>query len=136
MENKTLSEFLMENDVDTEVTSEVTVAGFPLPFRIRSISEQRNRELERQATEFSKNKFTRGQKILDGAKHNELLVAECTIDPNFKSAELQERYGVRGAGDLIRKVLRPGQFTLLLTAILELNGFVDDFEEKKEEVKN
>ena len=41
-----------------------------------------------------------------------------------------------GAEDLIDKILNPGQYTDLLLAIQEINGFTADINELKEEAKN
>lgn len=132
-----LTQFLIQNTLDVEVQKEVKIDGFDLPFQIKTISESRNKELENQATTATPTRSRGVIKQTDHSYHNELLVVECTVDPNFKDAELQEKYGVARATDLVRKILRPGQYQMLLLEILEFNGFVeDDFNEKKEEAKN
>lgn len=68
--------------------------------------------------------------------YNSRLVAACCVEPNFKDAALQEKYGVRGAEDLINRLLNPGQYTDLLLAIQEINGFSDDINDLREEAKN
>ncbi len=68
--------------------------------------------------------------------YNNRLVIACCVDPNFKDAELQKKYGVVGAEALADKILNPGQFTELLLAIQDLNGFSDDINEMVDEAKN
>ena len=60
----------------------------------------------------------------------------CCVEPNFKDAALQEKYGVRGAEDLINLILNPGQYTDLLLAGQEINGFTDDVNDLRDEAKN
>lgn len=133
-----LTEFLLLNDHSVELTKEVKIPGFDLPFTIRTITEEKNTDLKKKSTVLVKgSRFKGSQKDFDSNMHNALLVAECTVDPNFNNAELQAKYGVIGADKLIRKILTPGQYDTLLLEIFELNGFTDDeFEEKKEYVKN
>lgn len=63
-------------------------------------------------------------------------MAACCIDPNFKDADFQAKKGVRGVEDLINLVLNPGQYTDLLLAVQEINGFTDDVNELRDEAKN
>ena len=63
------------------------------------------------------------------------MVACCT-EPNFKDAQLQARYKVMGAEDLIDALLKPGQLVDLMLAVQELNGFSSDMDELRDEAKN
>ena len=58
------------------------------------------------------------------------------MDPNFKDAELQAKFGVMGAESLIDVLLKPGQFVDLLLGVQEVNGFSDDVNNLREEAKN
>ena len=64
------------------------------------------------------------------------LAAACCTEPNFKDAKLQARYGAVGEDELMGKLLKPGQFNELMTAIMELNGFSSDMDELRDEAKN
>ena len=48
------------------------------------------------------------------------------LTPTSSDADFQAKKGVRGAEDLINLVLNPGQYTDLLLAVQEINGFTDD----------
>ena len=63
-------------------------------------------------------------------------MAACCVDPNFKDADLQAKYGVMGAEALIDVLLKPGQFIDLLLGVQEINGFTDDVNDLREEAKN
>ena len=131
-----LQEFLMGAELG-EVRTKVTIAPFPFPFEIRSITEAENKTIRKtcQKVEFDK-KTRRKTTETDVDLYNSRLVAACCVEPNFKDAALQERYGVRGAEDLINLILNPGQYTDLLLAVQEINGFSDDVNDLREEAKN
>lgn len=132
-----LQEFLMENDEHKQVTEEVAVSGFPVPFTIRSITEGENKAIRKscQKTTFDKKTHQRNTET-DQDLYNNRLVIACCSDPNFKDAELQRKYGVIGAEALIDVILKPGQFVDLLLAVQEINGFTDDVNVLRDEAKN
>ena len=131
-----LQEFLMEQDIGT-VQTEVTIAPFPFPFVVKSITEAENKAIRKGCQKVSFDKKTRQKQIdTDTDLYNSRLVAACCVEPNFKDAALQEKYGVRGAEDLIDVLLKPGQYTDLLIAVQEINGFTDDVNDLRDEAKN
>lgn len=129
-----LQEFLMDAEIGTTQT-EVQIA--PFPFVIRSITEAENKAIRKTCQKVEFDKKTRQKRIdTDTDLYNARLVAACCIDPNFKDADFQAKKGVRGAEDLINLVLNPGQYTDLLLAVQEINGFTDDVNELRDEAKN
>lgn len=132
-----LMEFLMQGTAAEPVQAEVAVAGFPHPFVVRSISEAENKALRKTCQKTSFDKKTH-QKTTDSDQdlYNNRLVAACCVEPNFKDAELQAKYGVMGAEALIDTVLKPGQFIEVLLAAQDVCGFTDDVGELRDEAKN
>lgn len=132
-----LQEFLMANEEHAQVTEEVTISGFPVPFTIKSITEGENKAIRKscQKTTFDKKTHQKATET-DQDLYNNRLVIACCADPNFKDAELQEKYGVMGAESLIDVLLKPGQFVDLLLAVQDINGFTDDVNDLREEAKN
>lgn len=131
-----LQEFLMEQDIGTTQT-EVQIAPFPFPFVVKSITEAENKAIRKTCQKISFDKKTRQKQIeTDTDLYNSRLVVACCVEPNFKDAALQEKYGVRGAEDLIDRLLKPGQYTDLLIAVQEINGFTDDVNDLRDEAKN
>ncbi len=63
------------------------------------------------------------------------MAAAGVVYPNLKSQELQESYKAIGAEMLLRKMLRPGEYGVLLEKAQEMNGFVTDTKELIDEVK-
>lgn len=131
-----LQDFLMEQEIG-EVQTEVQITPFPFPFTIRSISEAENKAIRKSCQKIEFDKKTRQKRVdTDTDLYNSRLVVACCVEPNFKDAALQEKYGVRGAEALIDKILKPGQYTDLLLAVQEINGFTDDVNELRDEAKN
>ena len=132
-----LQDFLMTNTEPAQVTTEVEIGQFPVPFTIKSITEGENKALRKscQKTTFDK-KTHQKQTETDQDLYNNRLVVACSVDPNFKDADLQAKYGVIGAEALIDVLLKPGQFIDLLLAVQEVNGFSDDVNDMRDEAKN
>lgn len=132
-----LQDFLLKDAPVGGDTAEVAIAPFPYPFVIRSITEAENKTLRKSCQKVTIEKKSRQKQTeTDIDLYNNRLIVACCVEPNFKDAALQEKYGVMGAEDLLDKLLKPGQFTDLLLAVHELNGFSDDVNELVEEAKN
>lgn len=133
-----LEEFLMQNELNTEETMEVKVSErIPLPFKIRAISEAENKAIKKSCQTVTFDKRTH-QKVIDTNYDLYLtrLVIACCIEPNFKNADLQAKFGVMGAEALVDKLLRPGEYNQLLEAVQKINGFDTDINTLVEEAKN
>lgn len=64
------------------------------------------------------------------------LVVASVAFPSLKDAALQESYGVKGAEDLLRKMLLPGEYSSLAEKVQQINGFDKDMNELVDDVKN
>jgi len=64
------------------------------------------------------------------------LAAKCTVFPNLNDAELQNSYGVMSADELLKVMLKPGEYAEYLSKIQGVNGFDVTFEDAVEEAKN
>ncbi|GAC41906.1 phage tail assembly chaperone [Paenibacillus popilliae] len=132
-----LQEFLLQNEIQTEVTVEVNIKPFPVPFVLRSITEAENKEIRKSCQKAKWNKRTHQKEVeTDSDLYSNRLLIACCVDPNFKNAELQEKFSVVSAEDLIDKLLNPGQYTELLQKVQDLNGFDLDMNDLVEEAKN
>ena len=132
-----LYDFLMEGEAAAQETAEVHISGFPYPFLIHSITEAENKAIRKTCQKVSFDKKTRQKSTdLDSDLYNSRLVVACCAEPNFKDAQLQAKYGVMGAEDLIDALLKPGQLVDLMLAVQELNGFSSDMDELRDEAKN
>lgn len=132
-----LQDFLTANKVENAVTTEVEIKPFPFPFIVKTITEAENKQITKscQVSEFNK-KTHRRETQTDTQAYLSKLVVACTVDPNFKDAELQAAYGVVGAEALVEKLLTPGQYAALLQAVNDINSFDTDMQELVDEAKN
>lgn len=132
-----LQAFLLEQGDMAPVSVEIMLAPFPFPFVVQSITEAENKQIRQscQKTFFDKKS---GKKIVEtnADLYNSRLVAACCLEPNFKDAALQTKYGVLGAEALIDALLNPGQYTNLLLTVQDINGFSQDINLLRDEAKN
>lgn len=132
-----LQEFLMDAEIGTTQT-EVQIAPVPLPLRDPfHYGSGEQGPLERPVRRSSSTRRpARSESTPTLTFTTPALWRPVAIDPNFKDADFQAKKGVRGAEDLINLVLNPGQYTDLLLAVQEINGFTDDVNELRDEAKN
>ena len=64
------------------------------------------------------------------------LCVRCVKNPDLSSVQLQESYGVFGGEALLKTMLYAGEYSNLVKAVREINGFDKKFEDIKEEAKN
>ena len=130
------------NPVSVEEVKEVVISkrfvdkdGNPVPFRIKTIMQEENERLTRKCR---KVETIRGQRVesLDNQKYNRALIVACTVEPDFRNADLCKAYGTVDPLDLPGKMLTVGEANNLAREILDLNGFSDEAEQLEDEAKN
>lgn len=107
--------------------------GNPVPFKIRSITQEENENLLKKARRVQK---VNGQlqERTDNTAYSRALVVAATVEPDFSSKEMCEAYGVLDPNLVPVKMLLTGEYTKLLQAITEISGLGDDL--AAEEAKN
>ena len=135
-----LSAFLHPEPMD--ITKEIIISdrfkedGKPVPFKIRTISQAENDALVKKAQKVD---MVRGRRIQyqDDQKYTNSLIVACTVQPDFRDAELCQAYGTLDPLDVPGKMLLSGETAKLVEAIMNLNGFtIQSPEEEEEEAKN
>ena len=135
-----LSAFLHPEPMD--ITKEIIISdrfkedGKPVPFKIRTISQAENDALVKKAQKVD---MVRGRRIQyqDDQKYMNSLIVACTVQPDFRDAELCQAYGTLDPLEVPGKMLLSGETAKLVEAIMNLNGFtVQSPEEEEEEAKN
>lgn len=107
--------------------------GKPVPFKIRSLTQEENDALIEKATRREKVKGGTQERFVSKIYRRALVVAG-TVEPDFTSEELCKGYGVLDPDLVPGKMLKAGEFSTLVQAISDLSGFEDDTVE--EEAKN
>ncbi len=140
-----LTAFMAPNAVQDEHIKYVVSARFvdektkePIEWEIQCIDSKHDEELRKACTRRVAVPGKRGQftKETDYDKYVGLLAVECTVFPDLNNVELQNSYGVLCADELLKKMLKPGEYADYLEKIQEINGFNESFEDKVEEAKN
>lgn len=112
--------------------------GEPVPFIIRSIDQETNEKLIRQATTRKK---MNGQILqeLNNDKYAKLLISACVVEPDFRNADLCAHYKTVNPLDVPGRMLSVGEYSKLVKEIQEMNDIVTSDEEMdalEDEAKN
>ncbi|MEK3912217.1 phage portal protein [Paenibacillus sp. FSL H7-0331] len=110
--------------------------GSPLAWQLCGMTEAQNEEIRAAATKRVQVKKGVTVPETNPNEYMAKLVVASVAFPNLKDASLQESYGVRGAEDLLRKMLLPGEYSSLAEKVQQINGFDKDMNELVDEVKN
>ena len=134
-----LSVFL--HPVTTQMEEEIVVSsrfldekGNPVPFKVRSLTQEENDALTKQSTRRIK-MDGQIQERLDNVEYTRRLVVAATVDPDFSSKELCDGFGVVDPLLVPGKLLLPGEYRKLCNKIMELSGF-DETGAEEAEAKN
>ncbi|MFS1193750.1 phage tail assembly chaperone [Enterococcus lactis] len=129
-----IKSFLVPNEDETK---EVKFERFPEAFVISSLGETENDKIKKSCTKTRRSKSGNLVKDLDTDKYGDVLLARCVVTPDLQNAELQTFFGTPGdAIGTLKAMLRAGEYANLTKEVLEFNGFNEDEEEIKDEVKN
>lgn len=116
--------------------------GKPLAWTIQPLDEESYRRL-RSACQNQAMVNKDGRRLFDQAKFTDnfttKLAVACTADPDLNNAALQDKYKVKDAENLLRKMLGlQGEMDNYIKRVQEVNGFesLDFFVAQEEEAKN
>lgn len=98
--------------------------GNPVPFKIRALTQEENDMILKQATRKVK---VNGQTMeqLDKVDFSRRMVLAATVEPDFRSKELCDAYGVMDPLLVPGKMLLSGEYSKLMREITVLSGFED-----------
>ena len=96
--------------------------GNPIPFKIRSLSQEENETLMKKARRIRKT----GQEEFNSAEYMRYLVVAATVEPKFSSKEVCDHFGVIDPSLVPGKMLLSGEYSLLVREITNLSGFDQD----------
>lgn len=106
--------------------------GKVIPFVIRPISQEENKQLIKKFTKKDK----KGQETFDRTEYVSALTASAVVFPELANSELQAAYGVLGESALLQKMLYVGEYAELAQAVQSLSGLDTDINDDIEEAKN
>ena len=114
------------------VSSRFQENGKPVPFIIRPVTQEENKQLIKKFTRTNK----KGIESFDRAEYVQALTTKGVVFPDLTNAELQKAYDVLGEVDLLGVMLYAGEYAELARAVQELSGLDQDINGDIEEVKN
>lgn len=130
----------IEKDELTEivVTKRIKVKGEPVKWKIRTLTSFEDERIRKECTRKVPVQGKRNQRVpeTDINEYIGKMVAACVVYPDLNDAELQNSYGVMSASDLLKTMLKPGEYSELTTKVQEINGFDVTMEELVDEAKN
>ena len=103
--------------------------GNPVPFKIRSLTQEENAAIIKAATR-QKKVDGQWQDSLDANELSARTIVEATVFPDFRSAELCETYGTKDPVQVPGKMLLAGEFARLIDAVSKLSGFDKSLDEE------
>ena len=103
--------------------------GKPVPFKIRSLTQEENAAIIKAATRQEK-VDGQWQDSIDANELSARTIVEATVFPDFRSAELCEKYGTKDPVQVPGKMLLAGEFGRLIDAVSKLSGFDKSLDEE------
>ena len=112
--------------------------GKPVEWEIKAIDSDLDETIRKECTKKVPVPGKRGQynQETDTDKYLGKICVACTVYPNLNDAGLQDFYGVQGADALLKKMLKPGEYTEYKAKVMEVNGYDMSMEELVDEAKN
>lgn len=108
--------------------------GNIVPFTIKNITQEENTALNKKCKRIETVKGMRMESF-DSVKYTNMLVVACTVQPDFREADICEAYHTMDPLDVPSRMLTAGEFTKLTQEIMDLNDF-DDADALEDEAKN
>ena len=114
------------------------VDGKPVEWEIKAIDSDLDELIRKECSKRVPIAGKRGQynQETDSDKYVGRLCVACTVYPDLNNAELQDSYGVKSPDALLKKMLKPGEYTEYKLKVMEVNGFDTSMEDLVDEAKN
>lgn len=135
--------FMAGNAKDDETVKYVASKRFvdkgnPVEWELKAIDTALDEAIRKDCTKKVPVPGKRGQynQETDTDKYIGKMCVASIVYPNLNDAELQDSYGVKSADALLKKMLKPGEYTELKTKVMEVNGYDMSMEELVDEAKN
>ena len=143
MTNSNFAVFMAGSAKDDEIVKYIaskrfTDNGKPVEWQIKAIDSDKDELIRKECTKRVPISGKRGQynQETDTDKYIGKICVACTVYPDLNNAELQDSYGVKTADALLKKMLKPGEYTEYKAKVMEVNGYDMSMEELVDEAKN
>lgn len=112
--------------------------GNPLNWELHCITSEEDEKIRKDCTRNVPVPGKQGVFVpqTDWDKYANILATKCISFPDLNNAELQDSYGVMGAGAVLQVMIKPGEYQELLKKVQEINGFNVSMDELVDSAKN
>lgn len=134
--------FLQQNALETENIKFPVSNRFldekkkPIDWEIQAVTSEEDARIRKAHMKKVSGKGGVVTQNFDAEEYLATLATRCVVYPNLNNAELQNSYGVMSAEQLIKKMLKPGEYQTLLQKVQEVNGYNLTINDLVEEAKN
>ena len=134
--------FLQQNALETENIKFPVSNRFldenkqPIAWEIKAVTSDEDARIRKAHTKKVTGKGGVVTQNFDAEEYLAALTVRCVVYPNLNNAELQNSYNVMGAEQLVKKMLKPGEYQTLLQKVQEVNGYDLTINDLVEEAKN
>ena len=134
--------FLQQNALETENIKFPVSNRFldenkkPIDWEIKAVTSDEDARIRKAYTKKVTGKGGVVTQNFDAEEYLATLATRCVVYPNLNNAELQNSYGVMSAEQLVKKMLKPGEYQTLLQKVQEVNGYNLTINDLVEEAKN
>ena len=143
MSNSNFAVFMAGNAKDDKIVKYVASKRFvadgkPVEWEIKAIDSDKDELIRKECTKKVPISGKRGQynQETDTDKYIGKMCVACTVYPDLNNAELQDSYGVKTPDALLKRMLKPGEYTEYKAKVMEVNGYDMSMEELVDEAKN
>lgn len=128
-----ISDRFVKRDEKGEPIKDKAGNYIPMPFKIRSLTEDENDTLQKKARRTRKVNG-QPQEYVDNLCYLRSLVVAATVVPDFSSEEMCKSYGVMDPQLVPGKMLLIGEYNKLVNEIMQLSGI--EYNTVEDEAKN
>ena len=128
-----ISDRFVKRDEKGEPIKDKAGNYIPMPFKIRSLTEDENDTLQKKARRTRKVNG-QPQEYVDNLYYLRSLVVAATVVPDFASEEMCKNYGVMDPQLVPGKMLLIGEYNTLVNEIMQLSGI--EYNTVEDEAKN
>lgn len=128
-----------ESDIEEYVASKrfVDEDGKPVKWQLKCVPTSLDEQIRKDCTKVTTNRRGQRTQDFDTDKYGEMLSVACTVYPNLNDAALQDDWGVKSGGELLKAMLsEPGEYNEYKLRVMEICGYNASMEELVGEAKN
>lgn len=129
---------LQDDIVNFVVSRRFVQDGKPIEWQLKAIDSDLDERLRKECTVRTPIVGKKGQytQDIDTDKYIAKMCVACIVYPNLNDVELQSSYNVMSGEDLLKKMLKSGEYTELKAKVMEINGYNLTMDELIDEAKN